>query len=513
MGKGLSGLFFQACPWMDPHFIVFWTSTQYPCSCNVYLQALTFQEGGGAQRLVFSSIPLDGSPFHCLLDFHTYPHSCNVYLQALTLSVKLLCSRILSHFGNMAAPMINAAEACELTLSMEDVEKRLVSHMALYGVAIVKDVAGQEELKNLQHWLSMDLGELVVSPAIVADDTLSRTCKGTAANGAPCKIATGKNMGMAFKHTRALRLGGSFCGLHQTGAPVTEFPGAVPVPRSIPLEAWDANAVALLGEKGRLHDRGLPGGKFAWGCRLLPGVHRCFQSLFPGVELCVGLDMPFFSPAKCGKPAMFPEPHVDRNEHLTSEKCWQAILYVWEADETSSTTVVLPKSHVELYPSIMKDKKCPKSHYVELHKLDSKKELLDAWKTGARRLAVPSGALVLWDSRLVHTGWAGGRRLAQPVCWEPASRRKDAARLRKVLYASRGLSTSHSAAEGRLHTVHGKTPTPVPASRVVLRNEAYTLLPTILPVGMRGKRSIQQAWESTADEVSTLIQAKLIKYL
>ena len=415
----------------------------------------------------------------------------------------------------MAVSVIGAEEARELTLGMADVESCLATHMARYGVAIVIGAAGQEELGELQRLLAMDLGDLVVTPAIEID-TSPMKCQGTAASGVACKIAMGKNMGMAFKHTRPLRLGGSFCSLHRTGAPVTGFPGAVPVHRNIPLEAWDEKAVELLGEKGRLHDRGLPNGRFAWASRLLPGVRRCFQSLFPGEELCVGLDMPFFSPAtRVKKPAVFPEPHVDRNEHLTSEKCWQAILYVWEAGEKSSTTVVLPKSHVELYPSIMEDRKIPKSHYVELQKLEGKGEFLDAWKIGARRLLVPSGALVLWDSKLVHTGWAGGRRLAQPVCWEPVSRRDDAARLRKISHASQGLSTSHSAAEGRLHTVHGKTPMSVPASRVVLQNETYTLLPTISPVVLCGKRSVQQAWESTtgANETGTFIQAKFAKYL
>lgn len=419
----------------------------------------------------------------------------------------------------MAPAVISEEEAQQLTLSLADVENGLSAHMSKFGVAIVKNVAGTSEIEELQRFLSADLKNLLATPATATDTAAltNRKCQGVTAAGVPCKIALGQNMGMAYKHTRPLRLGGSFCSLHLPTSPVAGVVDAHPVQADIQLEAWDEKATMLIGEKGRLHDRGLAHGNFAWACRLLPGVRRCFQSLFPGEELCVGLDMLFFSPtSRVKKPAMFPEPHVDRNERLSPAQCWQSILYVWGTDENSSTTIVLPKSHTELYPSILNDKKAPKTHYIELQKLECKGELLKMWNNGARRLKVPAGALVIWDSRLVHTGWVGGRRLAQPVCWEPVTRRDEAARRRKISYAIRGLCTSHSAAEGRLHTVHGKTPVPVPASNVMLRNEAYTLLPTISPVVLREKRSVQQAWDSCMGHAETeeaFILSKFARYL
>ncbi len=45
-------------------------------------------------------------------------------------------------------------------------------------------------------------------------------------------------------------------------------------------------------------------------------------------------------------------------------------------------------------------------------------------------------------------GWTSGRRLAQPVCWEPRSRRDHAALVRKAVMSIRGLPSTHWASLG-----------------------------------------------------------------
>merc|ERR1712032_914655 len=65
------------------------------------------------------------------------------------------------------------------------------------------------------------------------------------------------------------------------------------------------------------------------------------------------------------------------------------------------------------------------------------------WSTGARRMPVPAGGLLLWSSRTTHQGWSGGPRLAQPVCWEPRSRRNDLMRERKLRLAALGMPSTH----------------------------------------------------------------------
>merc|ERR1712072_1157704 len=80
-----------------------------------------------------------------------------------------------------------------------------------------------------------------------------------------------------------------------------------------------------------------------------------------------------------------------------------------------------------------------------------REELTAEAVAGSRRVPCPAGSLLLWDSRTMHQGWAGGPRLAQPVCWEPRSRRDQQARLRKLYCCATGVPTSHSSSEGRVH--------------------------------------------------------------
>merc|ERR1712216_818659 len=72
---------------------------------------------------------------------------------------------------------------------------------------------------------------------------------------------------------------------------------------------------------------------------------------------------------------------------------------------------------------------------------------------GTRRVPCPAGSLLLWDSRTIHQGWAGGPRLAQPVCWEPRDRQEhDLSVLRRKIYmCAAGVPSSHSSCEGRVH--------------------------------------------------------------
>jgi hypothetical protein len=64
---------------------------------------------------------------------------------------------------------------------------------------------------------------------------------------------------------------------------------------------------------------------------------------------------------------------------------------------------------------------------------------------------VPAGALLLWNSRTIHQGWAPGPRLAQPVCWEPKARRSRDALIRKAVCCIHGYPTTHWAALGFYH--------------------------------------------------------------
>jgi hypothetical protein len=305
-----------------------------------------------------------------------------------------------------------------------------------------------------------------------------------------------------------LRMGGDRCQLHQLLEPqlLLDSLDDAPLKERVELADWDAEGVARLGLKERLHGRGLPHAAFAWGCRLLPGVRAAFAALYPGESLVVGLDVPFFAPADAApRGELQPGAHVDQNAKLCDRSCYQSILYVWEAAEDCSTTVALPGSHLDVYASLVGDEGRPlNKHFVLLGDLKgpAAKTARAPWKSDARRLRVPAGSLLLWDSRLLHAGWRCGPRLAQPVCWEPKCERKEEARLRKLRYCARGLSTTHSATAGLLHVGHGKTPAPVRGARVQLKGRACGVRSTLPPLPLLRHDSLSEAWAWSDDAAS-----------
>merc|ERR1712217_900298 len=80
-----------------------------------------------------------------------------------------------------------------------------------------------------------------------------------------------------------------------------------------------------------------------------------------------------------------------------------------------------------------------------------KRALAAGWASAARRVPVPAGALLLWNSRTIHTGWKAGPRLAQPVCFEPIERRSAKERISKLRLCSLGLPSVHWAGTAMQH--------------------------------------------------------------
>ena len=170
---------------------------------------------------------------------------------------------------------------------------------------------------------------------------------------------------------------------------------------------------------------------------------------------------------------------------------------MWSSEaRRASTAVVWPKNHrLDIYdeiivpdPYAVQHGRNPCGQLIRLNLLQSEagKELYARALTGARRVPVPAGALLLWDSRLTHQGWSGGPRLAQPVCWEPRDRRPNDALLRKLWMCSTGSPSSHSSSEGRVHPLAPKGPAaPFPGSEEGDGHYALPLRPSIVPYGIR----------------------------
>lgn len=233
------------------------------------------------------------------------------------------------------------------------------------------------------------------------------------------------------------------------------------------LTAFPAATAARITEAaGFALGRCLPHGRFAWAVRRNAKVHAAFSAAFGGEEdLVTSQDVPFFTPGGFppSKHCTFTA-HVDQNAHdirpgLADCEVYQGALYVWPVQEDSSTTVVLPKSHTQAWSVMMQDMSYKMSgqsgfHYSEVQEMCDQENagtLAAAWAAHARRVPVPAGGLLLWNSRTIHTGWKGGPRLAQAVCLEPRSRRSPGERLSKMRLAALGLPSVHWASVAMQH--------------------------------------------------------------
>lgn len=213
-------------------------------------------------------------------------------------------------------------------------------------------------------------------------------------------------------------------------------------------------------------------GEIAWKARLHPRVWKSFAHIYQTPALSTSTDITAMFYTREGASATACQDqwlHVDQNTKTgLTHQCYQAVLYInSSAGEASSTTVVWPKSHLDdVYGKLIDDPSSShkafrrdeatgilSGHFIPINGLEArtKEHILQEALAGSRRIPVPAGALLLWNSRLVHQGWKGGQRFAVPVCWEPRERVSKEATERKLVMAAAGLGTSHSPSEGRVH--------------------------------------------------------------
>lgn len=336
----------------------------------------------------------------------------------------------LGRYARLKVPLMSPEQASKLTVPFAKIRGRLRSVLAEHGVAIVTDVASPGECNALETSFAQDLAELVDA---------------SAANAAGTDIAAASQAALED------------------------------------VKKWPLASLQLLGPMERCQGRGLAHGRFAWGARLLPRVRAVYKALHGTEELVASCDNSFFAPLAHAKaPSNRVFPHVDQNAHdarfidetgqgMGDWESFQGILYIWGSPaEHASTTIVWPGSHTTAWPAMMSDEKvqrCGKQgrHFTMIAGLGDVQEaarLMAGWQQEARRVPMPAGALLLWDSKTMHQSWRGGPRLAQPVCWEPASRRPAVARERKLRLAALGLPSTHWASLGFPHTMLGAGPAP-----------------------------------------------------
>jgi ectoine hydroxylase-related dioxygenase (phytanoyl-CoA dioxygenase family) len=234
-------------------------------------------------------------------------------------------------------------------------------------------------------------------------------------------------------------------------------------------EHFPKDSLPGLASKGFLSLCGLPQGKFAWKLRTNPivrkiyaGLHNCEEQ-----ELCVSLDVPFFTPDTYSREDCLVWSHADQNIHVKigSPNSHQGILYVWDATKQgTSNTVVIPKSHKNEYFELLN---AIPEHAYDAHNgiyitsipdVKEKERLLKVWCEKSRRIPVPAGGLLIFNSRTIHQGYQNGLRLAQTVCWEPKIYRTEEALIKKLQACVMGIATTHWASLGIHHGVSFITP-------------------------------------------------------
>jgi hypothetical protein len=375
----------------------------------------------------------------------------------------------------VAFPQMTKEEVASLTVAYSDLTADAGSQQLLrdvldkHGVAIVSGVADDAQCRHLEACWRQDLVSLVDRDAV-------------AVGGIPARKAL-RQLSSESKATGPSSIQGW----------ASECSGAIGLPN-----------------RGFGVSRGVPHGEFAWQCRLLPSVKRVFATAFEvdPSKLSVGLDNVMWSPPEAPASKTNVEwLHVDQNHNTgLTWPCFQGILYVWSSESSrASTTVVWPGSHREdIYdkvimpdPFALKKGQKTSGQLVKLRCLESDagRELHKKSVASARRVPVPRGSLLLWDSRTTHQGWKGGPRLAQPVCWEPTERRPHDALVRKLWMCATGSPSSHSSTEGRVHALAPKAPCSPFAGCV--RPDGQYVLPlksSLVPFGV--KRGAEDKWMS-----------------
>lgn len=157
-------------------------------------------------------------------------------------------------------------------------------------------------------------------------------------------------------------------------------------------------------------------GRFAWQIRTNARVKYVYECLYPCQPLVCGLDQPFFSPN------FDPDTkdhgywgHADQNllenhdSNASDFRDWrvfQSIVQIWPSvDETHWTTAILPKSHKDIYPSLMSNAandfardpslNMQTGHFIPLSAFASA-EVNKYYVDNTFQIPLPAGSMIVW---------------------------------------------------------------------------------------------------------------------
>ena len=225
-----------------------------------------------------------------------------------------------------------------------------------------------------------------------------------------------------------------------------------------------------LTSKGFLSTNNFPHSEVAWDLRSNEKVRQIYANLHKTDDLCVSLDVTFFTPDTKTHSDCRIWCHADQNIVLPkggSSESYQGILYVTDGTTLNTTqTVLIPKSHTGIYEKLLRaiPVELYKGHslyVVDIVDREEREEMYRIWHEMSRRIPVPKGGMIIFNSKTIHQGYQSGVRFAQTICWEPKEKRDEDAYLRKLQACCKGIATTHWASLGIHHGVsfvRGKKP-------------------------------------------------------
>lgn len=180
----------------------------------------------------------------------------------------------------------------------------------------------------------------------------------------------------------------------------------------------------------------------AWYIRTRPSVQKPFKKIWNTDELIVSFDGSCHIPKSCKKKDNI-WTHVDQAPDYASEKkCYQAIVALTHNKER--TLVVYEGSH-KLYEKYVKEYKLSgKNNWQKINT-----EFLSKIQDRKKVLEVPTGAMVIWDSRTFHQNQYGKpyseERYVQYVCYLPRDHKNNTQAIQKkrLKYFNERRTTSH----------------------------------------------------------------------
>ena len=201
------------------------------------------------------------------------------------------------------------------------------------------------------------------------------------------------------------------------------------------------NVHNLINHSGIIRYHNIGHTRHAWFIRTRPNVKNIFKNLWATDDLIVSYDGSCYISKKNKNPTTF-WTHTDQAPNLKGLHCYQG--FVSLTDNKERTLVVYEGTHL-LHEQYFKDRNIESDNNWQI----LEEEYVDSISHLKKVLEVPTGALVLWDSRTFHQNQYGvpesEERMVQYVCYIPRDHIKNTTYNQniRIKYFNERRTTSH----------------------------------------------------------------------